>query len=160
MGGHPEFVRQAHIKERGNIMVEAKVILMKDMQFSGTSTSGHTLAMDADESSGGHNAGFRPMELLLVGFGGCSGMDVISILRKKKQQITAFEIKVKGGKSNTDPKIYREIHIEYVVTGKDVRKEAVERAISLSLEKYCSVGATLAKAGTITHSYKIIENNL
>lgn len=138
-------------------MVEAKVILVKDMQFSGTSTSGHTLTMDADNNFGGHNAGFRPMELLLVGFGGCSGMDVISILRKKKQQVTAFEIRVKGEKSDTDPKIYKEIHIEYVVTGKDVEKEAVERAISLSLKKYCSVGATLAKAGTITHSYRIID---
>jgi len=138
-------------------MVEANVVLIKDMQFSGTSTSGHMLTMDADDNSGGHNSGFRPMELLLVGFGGCSGMDVISILRKKKQQVTAFEIKVKGEKSDTDPKIYREIHIEYVVTGKDVKEEAVERAIFLSLEKYCSVGATLAKAGTITHSYRIIK---
>jgi putative redox protein len=138
-------------------MVEAKVVLMKDMQFSGTSTSGHLLNMDADDNSGGHNAGFRPMELLLVGFGGCSGMDVISILRKKKQQVTAFEIKVKGEKTDTAPKIYKSVHIEYVVTGKDVKKEAVERAISLSLDKYCSVGATLAKAGTITHSYRIME---
>ena len=138
-------------------MLEAKVILMKDMQFSGTSTSGHILTMDADDRFGGHNAGFRPMELLLVGFGGCSGMDVISILRKKKQQITAFEIKVKGERSDTDPKIYKEINIEYVVTGRDVGKESVERAIFLSLEKYCSVGATLAKAGTIKHSYTIIQ---
>jgi putative redox protein len=138
-------------------MVEAKVVLMKDMQFSGTSTSGHLLNMDADDNSGGHNAGFRPMELLLVGFGGCSGMDVISILRKKKQQVTAFEIKVKGEKTDTAPKIYKSVHIEYVVTGKDVKKVAVERAISLSLDKYCSVGATLAKAGTITHSYRIME---
>lgn len=138
-------------------MVEAKVMLMKDMQFSGTSTSGHMLTMDANDNFGGHNAGFRPMELLLVGFGGCSGMDVISILRKKKQQVTGFEIKVKGERSDVDPKVYKEVHIEYVVTGKEVKKEAVERAISLSLEKYCSVGATLAKAGTISHSYKIIE---
>jgi len=138
-------------------MVEAKVVLMKDMQFSGTSTSGHLLNMDADDNSGGHNAGFRPMELLLVGFGGCSGMDVISILRKKKQQVTAFEINVKGEKTDTAPKIYKSVHIEYVVTGKDVKKEAIERAISLSLDKYCSVGATLAKAGAITHSYRIVE---
>ena len=138
-------------------MVEAKVTLVKDMQFSGTATSGHTLTMDSDDESGGSNAGFRPMELLLVGFGGCSGMDVISILRKKRQQVTGLAINVKGEKSDSAPKIYKEVHIEYVVTGKGVEQQAVERAITLSLEKYCSVGATLAKAGTITHSFRIVE---
>ena len=138
-------------------MVEAKVTLLNDMQFSGAASSGHTLIMDADNESGGHNAGFRPMELLLVSFGGCTGMDVISILRKKKQNVSGLEINVKGEKSDTDPKIYKEIHLEYVVKGRDVEKRAVERAIDLSLEKYCSVGATLARAGTITHSYRIVE---
>lgn len=138
-------------------MIEAKVTLVKDMQFTGKATSGHTLSMDADEASGGHNAGFRPMELLLVGFGGCSGMDVISILRKKRQPVSGLEVNVKGEKTDDYPKVYREVHIEYVVKGIGVEKEAVERAIKLSLEKYCSVGATLAKAGTITHSYKIVE---
>jgi putative redox protein len=138
-------------------MIEAKVTLIEDMQFSGKATSGHTLTMDADDISGGHNAGFRPMELLLVGFGGCSGMDVISILRKKRQQVTGFEINIKGEKTEDNPKVYKEIHIEYVVKGKGVEKQAVERAIALSLDKYCSVGATLAKTGTITHSYRIVE---
>ncbi len=138
-------------------MVEAKVTLIKDMQFDGMATSGHRLSMDADDEAGGKNAGFRPMELLLVGFGGCSGMDVISILRKKRQQVTGLEINVKGDRADSYPKIYKEVHIEYVVKGKGVEKEAVGRAISLSLDKYCSVGATLAKAGKITHSFKIIE---
>jgi putative redox protein len=138
-------------------MVEAKVTLISNMQFSGTASSGHTLTMDADEASGGHNAGFRPMELLLVGFGGCSGMDVISILRKKRQPIVGLEINVKGEKSDSAPKIYKAVHIEYVVKGSGVQQDAVERAIKLSLDKYCSVGATLAKAGTITNSYRIIE---
>ena len=139
------------------MMVEANVTLVKDMQFGGKATSGHTLTMDADDISGGHNAGFRPMELLLVGFGGCSGMDVISILRKKRQPVAGLDIHVKGEMTESFPKVYREIHIEYVVKGKGVEKEAVERAIALSLDKYCSVGSTLAKAGTITRSYKIIE---
>jgi putative redox protein len=138
-------------------MLEAKVTLIKDMQFSGKATSSHSLTMDADDEAGGKNTGFRPMELLLVGFGGCSGMDVISILRKKRQQITGLEINVKGEKRDSAPKVFKEVHIEYVVKGKGVEKEAVERAIALSLEKYCSVGATLARAGTITHSYRIIE---
>lgn len=138
-------------------MVEAKIILVDGMQFNGTATSGHTLTMDADAESGGRNQGFRPMELLLVGFGGCSGMDVISILRKKRQPVTGLEINVKGEKAEDYPKIYKQVHIEYVVKGKGVQKEAVERAIELSLTKYCSVGATLAKAGTITHSYRIVD---
>ena len=138
-------------------MVEAKVTLVKDMQFSGSATSGHSLTMDADDSFGGHNAGFRPMELLLVGFGGCTGMDVISILRKKRQPVAGLEINVRGERSDDHPKIYKEVHIEYVVKGKDVGKEAVERAIALSLDKYCSVGATLAKSSKITHSYRIVE---
>src|SRR3989337_1493482 len=94
-------------------MTEAKIILQNHMQFTGTATSGHTLIMDADDESGGHNTGYRPMEIMLVGFGGCSGMDVISILRKKKQLVTGLEINVKGEKSDTAPKIYKEVHIEY-----------------------------------------------
>jgi putative redox protein len=82
---------------------------------------------------------------------------VISILRKKRQQIAGLEINVKGEKRDSYPKVYKEVHIEYVVKGTGVEKEAVERAIALSLEKYCSVGATLARAGTITHSYRIVE---
>ncbi len=138
-------------------MVEAKVTLVEGMQFKGSATSGHTLLMDADDAAGGKNKGFRPMELLLVGFGGCSGMDVISILRKKRQEVTGLEINVKGEKTEEYPKVYKEVHIEYIVKGRGVQKEAVERAIALSLDKYCSVGATLAKAGTITHSYRIVE---
>lgn len=139
------------------IMVGAKVTLGEGMEFRGTAGSGHALVMDADEAAGGRNKGFRPMELLLVGFGGCSGMDVISILRKKRQPVSGLEINVKGEKTEDYPKIYKEVHIEYVVKGKGVQKEAVERAIELSLTKYCSVGATLAKAGKITSSYRIME---
>jgi len=138
-------------------MVEAKVTLVGGMQFEGDSSSGHKLQMDADDSSGGKNKGFRPMELLLVGFGGCSGMDVISILRKKRQNVSGLEMNVKGEKADSYPHVYKEVHIEYVVKGRGVEKDAVERAITLSLDKYCSVGATLGKAGQITHSYRIVE---
>jgi putative redox protein len=139
------------------MMIEAKVKLIQEMQFSGNATSGHTLLMDADDAVGGHNAGFRPMELLLVGFGGCSGMDVISILRKKHQPVSGLEINVTGENAEDYPKIYKKVHIEYIVRGKGIEEEAVERAVKLSLYKYCSVGATLAKAGTITHSFRIVE---
>ncbi|MBS1125599.1 MAG: OsmC/Ohr family protein [Nitrospirae bacterium] len=138
-------------------MVEAKVKLTGGMQFEGESSSGHRLIMDAEAESGGQNKGFRPMELLLVGFGGCSGMDVISILRKKRQEVTGLETNVKGEQADSFPHIYEKVHIEYVVTGKDIQKEAVERAIQLSLDKYCSVGATIGKTAAITHSYRIVE---
>jgi putative redox protein len=138
-------------------MVEARVKLTADMQFVGTATSGHTLIMDADQEAGGHNTGFRPTELLLVALGGCSGMDVISILRKKRQTVTGLELNIQGEKSQDYPKVYKDVHIEYVVKGKDIPKEAVERAIDLTLGKYCSVGATLGKTAKITHSYRIVD---
>ncbi len=138
-------------------MIKAQVRLTREMEFTGTASSGHSLIMDADDESGGHNRGFRPSELLLVGFGGCTGMDVISILRKKRQEVTGLEMNIQGEKTDSYPKIYKAVHIEYVITGKNIQKEAVERAIELSLTKYCSVGATLAKAGTITHSYRIVN---
>ncbi len=138
-------------------MVEATVVLKDQMTFGGTSGSGHALTMDADDASGGRNKGFRPMELLLVAFGGCTGMDVISILRKKRQDVSGLEMNVKGEKAESFPHVYTNIEIEYVVTGKNIQKEAVERAIELSLTKYCSVGATLAKTGAISHSYRISE---
>jgi len=138
-------------------MVEAKVKLVGGMQLEGLSSSGHRLIMDADDELGGQNKGFRPMELLLVGFGGCSGMDVISILRKKRQNVTGLEINVKGERADSHPHVYKDVHIEYVVRGKEIQKEAVERAIALSLDKYCSVGATLGMTATIIHSYRIVE---
>ncbi len=138
-------------------MANAKVTLVDGMQFVGSTASGHAIVMDAHASVGGSDTGPRPTELLLTGFGGCSGMDVISILRKKQQKVSRFEINVKGENAESHPKRYTAIHIEYVVTGKDISEEAVKRAIELSLEKYCSVGATLGKAAKITHSYRVIQ---
>ncbi len=138
-------------------MAKAKVTLIEGMQFVGTADSNHAVVMDAPASNGGGNTGSRPMELLLMAFGGCSGMDVISILRKKKQIVSKFETNVTGGMAEGYPHIYTALHIEYVVTGKNISEESVKRAIELSLEKYCSVGATLGKAAKITHSYKIIQ---
>ena len=137
--------------------MKATITLVDGIQFSGKAASGHTVTMDADEHAGGRNAGSRPMELLLVAFGGCTGMDVISILRKKRQNVSGLEINVRGEQRDDYPKTYKEVHVEYIVKGKGVQHEAVERSIELSLDKYCSVGATLAGVGTITHSYRIEE---
>lgn len=138
-------------------MPKATIKLVDGMQFTGSADSGHKVMMDAPASSGGKNIGSRPMELLLMGLGGCTGMDVISIMRKKKQVVTGFEINVFAEQAEDHPHRYTSFHIEYLVTGKDVSEEALKRAIDLSLDKYCSVGATLGAGATIEHSYKIIE---
>lgn len=137
--------------------MKSRIKLAENMQFIGTADSGHAVIMDAPPSSGGNNTGSKPSELLLMAFGGCSGMDVISILRKKKQDVTNFEINVNGETPETHPRSFTDIHIEYIVTGRNISEEAVQRAIELSLEKYCMVGTTIGKAAKITHSFKVIQ---
>lgn len=140
--------------------MEAKVTLIEGMELKGEAISGHSVTMDAAEAHGGRNTGFRPMELILVGLGGCTGMDVLSILRKKKQNLTGFEVMVKGERSETHPKVYTEIKVEYIVKGKDISEEAVKKAILLSEEKYCSVEAMLRPIVKITSAYRIIAEGL
>jgi putative redox protein len=137
--------------------MKSKIKLVEDMQFIGTADSGHAVVMDAPPSVGGKNTGSKPSELLLMAFGGCSGMDVISILRKKKQDVTDLEINVSGETPESHPRAFTDIHIEYIVSGRNISEEAVQRAIELSLDRYCMVGATIGKAAKITHSYKIIN---
>lgn len=138
-------------------MLTAKVKWVDGLQFVGQSGTGHAIVMDGDPEVGGSNTGMRPMELLLVGLGGCSGMDVASVLRKKKQNVSDIEVNVNGKKAESYPKKFTEIEVEYVVSGKDLSEEAVKKAIELSLEKYCSVKATLAGSAKISYSYKIIQ---
>ncbi|MEK6693573.1 MAG: OsmC family protein [Nitrospirota bacterium] len=138
--------------------MEAKVTLIEGMELKGEASSGHSVTMDAEIAHGGRDAGFRPMELILVALGGCTGMDVLSILRKKKQDITGFEVRVKGERAETHPMVYREIRVEYIVKGKDISEDAVKKAIMLSEEKYCSVEAMLRPGVKITSGYRIIAN--
>lgn len=138
-------------------MMKSKVKLVENMQFVATADSGHAVIMDAPPSVGGNNSGAKPSELVLMAFGGCSGMDVISILRKKKQEVTDLEISVNGEVTEKHPHVFTEMHIEYIVTGKNISEDAVKRAVELSLERYCLVGITLSKGVKITHSYKIVN---
>lgn len=138
-------------------MVEANVTLIEGMELRGRASSGHTVLMDAEEVHGGRNAGFRPIELILVGLGGCTGMDVLSILRKERQNLTGFDVNVKGERAESHPKVYKEIEVEYIVEGKDISEETVKRAITLSEEKYCSVEAMLRPTVKISSSYRIIN---
>ncbi len=139
-------------------MVKANVKYTGGMQFVASSDSGHAVVMDAGPEVGGSNTGSRPMELLLMGIGGCSGMDIISILKKKKQNVTGLEANVTGTMSDDYPQKYTEITIEYIVRGRGVTEEAVKRAVQLSMDKYCSVKATLEGAAQIRFSYRIVED--
>ena len=136
-------------------MERAKISYVQGLQFVGTASSGHAIVMDGDPEVGGSNTAPKPMELLLLGLGGCSGMDVISILRKKRQDITGLEIHIKGTRADTYPKNFTEIDLEFIVNGKNISEDAVKRSIELSVNKYCSVKATLEGAATIRSSYKI-----
>ncbi len=137
-------------------MSEAKVTYVDGLQFVAAATSGHAVVMDGDVEVGGRDTGPRPMEMLLMGIGGCSGMDVISILKKKKQDVKGLEINVKGDKAENYPKKFTDINLEFVVRGKNISEDAVKRAVELSMEKYCSVKATLEGSAKITYNYKIV----
>jgi len=137
--------------------VDATVTLDKRMTFHATADSGFSITLGAHPSVGGDDDGFRPLELLLVGLGGCTAMDVVSILYKKRQQLSGFEIQLHAERAEEHPKVFTAITIHYIVRGRDVDPKAVERAIELSSTKYCSAHAMLAETATITTSYEIVE---
>lgn len=138
-------------------VMTTRVTLDAGMQFDGLAGSGHTVVMDAAAQHGGQNAGFRPMELLLVGLAGCTGMDVISILRKQRQQVTSYEVRVRGERAADHPMVFTTITVEHVVTGHALDPAAVARAVQLSETRYCGAGAMLGKSARLTHSYQIVE---
>jgi len=131
--------------------------LATGMRFEVEAGSGHHVTLDAAEHGGGHNEGFRPMELLLVGLAGCTGMDVISLLRKKRQQVTGYEVHVTGVRAEEHPMVFVEITVEHIVTGHRIQPEAVAHAIELSEERYCGAGAMLGKVAHLTHTSRIVE---
>jgi putative redox protein len=138
---------------------EVKVKFTDGMQFVGDTGTGHGVVMDAAPAVGGNNTGPRPMELLLVALGGCTAMDVVSILRKKKVNFKDVRTNVKGKwvEGEKYPKYFEEIEVEYVVSGNGVPEDAVKRAIELSETKYCSVAASLRGTSKIKTSYKIVN---
>jgi len=136
---------------------KAVVTLKEGMAFEATSMSGHRVVLDAAEEVGGHNLGFRPMELILMGLGGCTGMDVISILRKMQQQVTGYQTKVDGTRQSEHPKIYTDIAVEHVVRGRNLQESSVRRAVELSATKYCPASAMLSRVARVNHYYRIID---
>jgi putative redox protein len=137
--------------------MNAEVRLVHDMSFVGKAESGHWVAMDAAEKVGGGNSASRPLELLLIGVGGCTGLDVVSILRKKRVPFTELWIEVEAPQAPDYPKVFTEITITYHVAGQGVKEADVARAVELSQEKYCSVSAMLRKAAPIVTKIQIHE---
>lgn len=135
----------------------AVVKQINGVTFIGKTDSNHWVVMDGPEEFGGSNAGIRPKELLLLSLAGCSGSDVAVILKKKKINLDGFEMNISAEMQEIHPQVYTKINLEYVFYGNEIPKEAVERAIELSLKTYCSVTAMLQKAVEITHSYRIEE---
>lgn len=127
------------------------------MAFIGKSDSNHLVAMDAAPEVGGENSAIRPLELLLQGLGGCTGMDVISILKKKRILLTDFEIEIQAERAEEHPKVFTKIHLKYIFYGRDIKSKDVEHAIELSETKYCSASAMLRHTAEITTSYEIRE---
>lgn len=136
---------------------EMRTVWKGDMTFESAGRQGLHVVMDATPESGGQAQGFTPMELLLVALAGCTAMDVISILKKKRQPVTSFEIITRGERADDHPRIYTSIEIEYIVRGQGIDPRAVERAIELSETKYCSVSNMLNKAARIITRYRIEE---
>ncbi len=125
--------------------------------FLGESGSGHTVVMDGPEEHGGRNMGVRPMETLLLGVGGCSAYDVMSMLRKSRQQVTDCRVEMEAERADAVPAVFTRIHMHFIVTGTSLKESQVRRAVELSAEKYCSASIMLGAAGVeIGHSYEIV----
>ena len=123
----------------------------------GKSDSGHTITMDGPPESGGENLGVRPMEMLLLGVAGCTMIDVVTTLKKMRQDLSHLETKINSERATDHPKVFTDIHIQFVVKGKDLDPKKVDKAITLSAEKYCSASIMLGETATITHDFEVVE---
>ena len=123
----------------------------------GKSDSGHTITMDGPPESGGENLGVRPMEMLLLGVAGCTMIDVVTTLKKMRQDLSHLETKISAERATDHPKVFTDIHIQFIVKGKDLDSMKVDKAITLSAEKYCSASIMLGEMATITHDFEVVE---
>ena len=138
--------------------MKARVKWVEAMTFVGESGSGHSVIMDGPPESGGRDLGIRPMEMLLLGMGGCTAFDVVMILRKARQPILDCMVEIDAERADTDPKVFTQIHAHFVVTGHGLSDKQVARAVELSAEKYCSASIMLGKTATITHDYEVVDS--
>jgi putative redox protein len=137
--------------------LEGEVELVRDMVFRAMSGSGHEIVLDASAEAGGTNAGLRPMEALLLALGGCTGMDVISILRKMRQEVTGYRVRVRAMRRGEHPRVFTHVTVEHVVQGRHLNEEMVRRAVELSARRYCSVSAMLQAAVPIDVGYRMVD---
>ena len=137
--------------------MKARVKWVEQVSFLGETESSHAVLMDGSPAAGGRNLGPRPMEMLLLGAGGCTSFDVMSILKKSRQSVSGCYVELDAERAETDPKVFTKIHMHFVVTGKDIKPEAVEKAIKLSAEKYCSASIMLGATAAITHDFEVIQ---
>ena len=138
--------------------MKASIKWVEDDMFLAESESGHVVAIDGPPSSGGRNVGVRPMEMVLMGMGGCTSFDVMMMLKKARQQVTDCVAQLDAERSDEIPSVFTKIHIHFIVTGKALKETQVKRAINLSADKYCSASIMLGKGGVeITHDYEIVE---
>jgi len=138
--------------------MKATVKWVDGVMFVGESGSGHTVVMDGVENQGGRNMGIRPMEMLLIGVGGCSSFDVMTMLNKSRQQVVHCRADIEAERADAVPAVFTKIHLHFVITGRDIKETQVKRAVELSAEKYCSASIMLGAAGVeISHSYEVLE---
>jgi len=137
--------------------MKAVVKWLDNMSFVGESESGHSVVMDGPPDSGGRNLGIRPMEMVLLGMGGCTAFDVVLILKRQRQLITDCQVELSSERAEEAPKVFTKIHVHYVVKGKDLDAKKVARAVEMTAEKYCSVSIMLAQSVDVTHDFEIIE---
>jgi len=123
----------------------------------GKSDSGHTITMDGPPESGGENLGVRPMEMLLLGVAGCTMIDVVTTLKKMRQDLSHLETKINAERATDHPKVFTDIHIQFILKGQDLDEKKVDKAITLSAEKYCSASIMLGETATITHDFEVVE---
>ncbi len=135
--------------------MKARAKLIEGMAFLGEAGSGHAVVMDGAPDYGGRNIGIRPMEMLLIGLAGCTAFDVVSILRKGREDVADCVVDVSAERAPEDPKVFTAIHLTYVVKGRGLSQAKVERAIKLSKEKYCSASIMLGKTAAVTHSFTV-----
>ena len=137
--------------------MKARVKWVENAAFLGESGSGHAVLMDGAPDAGGRNLGPRPMEMLLLGLGGCSAFDVVLILKRGRERITDCVVEIEAERASTDPKVFTDIRLRYLVSGRGLDRAKVERAVQLSAEKYCSASAILGKTARLSHSIEVIE---
>ena len=139
--------------------MKSKVVWKGGLAFTGSAEEGYLIPLDAKKAVGGHDLGFRPLQLLAIGLVGCTGMDVISILQKKRQDVTDFEVTAEIKRADQHPKVFTKILITYTVTGKNLDRDAVERAVELSETKYCGAQAMLKETAEISHEIVIHQED-